>query len=166
MLAVSSQGQSVVTSSTRPSKLTVDVLNQLLADIEYGLSITGCCKGVGITEDTFMSWYRTVPRFALAVDAAENRLEKTLLGYLKAHAKDDRLAASWLLERRLRRSYGESQVSTVNHNHVHAVLPEAFLQSIVAARSATDTKLLPIPSETAGVIEAEVIPSETVDNVS
>jgi hypothetical protein len=169
MIAVSSQGQSVVAGSQTGSgsaKLTHDLLAKLVEKVESGLSISGCCKGVGITMETFYQWLKDVPVFRRAIDGAEERFESKLLGHLIAHSKRDRHVTQWLLERRLRESYGESQVSTVNHNHVHAVLPGEFLQSIVAARSTTDTKLLPASSETAGVIEAEVIPSETVDNVS
>lgn len=117
-------------------KLTPDLLARLVALVESGVSITGCCKAAGIGRETFVDWYRLDRAFRQAVDGAEGRLEEKWVAILTRNGRRDSKVIQWLMARRLRQDYSEA--TSVQHNHLHATLPADAVPRLVEARGKND----------------------------
>jgi len=151
------------------SKKTPEVLAKLEEMLSTGLSITASCRIAGITEDTLARWRKDDHNVADLVNRAIGLAEAKLYGFAVGAATKDGRVAVQLLERRFPKDWSPQSSSTVNHNHLHGVLPAQFLQSLITQQSTADVidveaieniaPMLPEPSGNA-------IPPESVQPVS
>ena len=89
--------------------------------IETGLPYTLCCRLVGISYDSFMTWKREDPAFNQEVEAAAAKAAARLLSKIERQASNNFAAAAWILERRFPELFSRPEVqlsvsNTANHN--------------------------------------------------
>lgn len=97
------------------SKLTPELLQQLVECIEAGLYYDIACDAVGITKTTFWRWMREGKanendekrHFYYCIKEAKAKCAKNALDCINAHRLKEWTAAAWLLERRFRKYYGK-----------------------------------------------------------
>ena len=96
----------------RPSKLTPELTETLVALLEAGVAIKHATKAAGIAESTYYRWREDNEEFAETVKIAEAEPAKALLTALHQKAlKGDTKAATWLLER----IHGYTERKTIEH---------------------------------------------------
>jgi hypothetical protein len=105
----------------RPTKKVEPVVTALLRTIETGLPYTLCCRLVGISYDSFMTWKREDPAFNQEVEAAAAKAAARLLAKIERQARNNFAAAAWILERRFPELFSRPEVqlnlsNTTNHN--------------------------------------------------
>ena len=105
----------------RPSKKVEPIVTALLRTIETGLPYTLCCRLVGISYDSFMTWKREDPAFNQEVEAAAAKAAARLLSKIERQASNNFAAAAWILERRFPELFSRPEVqlsvsNTTNHN--------------------------------------------------
>src|SRR6516165_1966888 len=105
----------------RPTKKVEPVVTALLRTIETGLPYTLCCRLVGISYDSFMTWKREDPAFNQEVEAAAAKAAARLLSKIERQASNNFAAAAWILERRFPELFSRPEVqlsvsNTTNHN--------------------------------------------------
>jgi hypothetical protein len=91
----------------RPSKLTPEVQEKIVAALRGGNYRNAACHAVGIAEDTFRVWMirgeegqKPYAAFRAAVIDAETQAEITLVNHVAAAASRSWMAAAWLLAHR------------------------------------------------------------------
>src|SRR6516165_5538492 len=104
----------------RPTKKVEPVVTALLRTIETGLPYTLCCRLVGISYDSFMTWKREDPAFNQEVEAAAAKAAARLLSKIERQASNNFAAAAWILERRFPELFSRPEVqlsvsNTTNH---------------------------------------------------
>ena len=96
----------------RPSALTPDVRNKVLAALRCGLSRAAAAARAGIGARTLRDWMARTDdvepyaSFRVAVEAAEGVCEARLAAVVFKAALEDPNQARWLLERRFPGSWG------------------------------------------------------------
>ena len=104
----------------RPSKKVEPIVTALLRAIETGLPYTLCCRLVGISYDSLMTWKREDPEFNQKVEAAAAKAAARLLATVERQARNNFAAAAWILERRFPELFSRPEVqlsvsNTANH---------------------------------------------------
>ena len=104
----------------RPSKKVEPIVTALLRAIETGLPYTLCCRLVGISYDSLMTWKREDPEFNQKVEAAAAKAAARLLAKVERQARNNFAAAAWILERRFPELFSRPEVqlsvsNTANH---------------------------------------------------
>jgi hypothetical protein len=67
----------------RPTKKVEPIVTALLRTIETGLPYTLCCRLVGISYNSFMTWKREDPAFNQEVEAAAAKAAARLLSKIE-----------------------------------------------------------------------------------
>ena len=105
----------------RPTKKIEPAILALLRAIETGLPYTLCCRLVGISYDSLMTWKREDPEFNQKVEAAAAKAAARLLAKVERQARNNFAAAAWILERRFPELFSRPEVqlnlsNTTSHN--------------------------------------------------
>ena len=121
MRTVRDPSKNVNDSKGRPTKKVEPVVTALLRTIETGLPYTLCCRLVGISYDSFMTWKREDPAFNQEVEAAAAKAAARLLSKIERQASNNFAAAAWILERRFPELFSRPEVqlnlsNTTSHN--------------------------------------------------
>lgn len=98
----------------RPSKLTPEREQRLLAAIRAGSTYRAAAAAAGISEDTLARWVKRSAANAEALTRAEGESEVALVAIIRAAAPHDWRAAAHLLERRWPDSWGRREKLDVN----------------------------------------------------
>jgi hypothetical protein len=88
-------------------KATPALIAGICESIKGGLSIESSCILHGITRTGVDRWRKINPAVNSQFEKAEVQFEADLVGKMKGFASNDVKAASWLLERRLSRSWAQ-----------------------------------------------------------
>jgi hypothetical protein len=84
----------------RPTKKVGPVILALLRAIETGLPYNLCCRLVGISYDSFITWKREDPEFNPKVETVTAKAAARLLAKIERQARNNFAAAAWILMRR------------------------------------------------------------------
>jgi transposase len=90
----------------RPSKLTDERAELVLAALRAGNHLTTAARYAGIAESTLHAWRRRSPEFSAAVDKARADAEARMVGVVMKAASEHWQAAAWWLERSFPDRYG------------------------------------------------------------
>jgi hypothetical protein len=110
----------------RPTALTDEVADEILAALRHGVPFTHSCRAAGVSPDTGYRWLRIgrgvgaehedwelAPKtreryraFAIAVDQAESEAIVTNVGHVGRAAEDDWRAAAFMLQARAPEHFG------------------------------------------------------------
>jgi hypothetical protein len=100
------RGRSGTTGKRDPERVQA-----ILTGMELGLSRGDAAQAAGIARRTLYDWMAADPAFADAVDQAESRCKRSLLGLVVAAAAKRQAntwqAAAWILERRWPSDFGQ-----------------------------------------------------------
>ena len=105
----------------RPTKKVGSVIESLLKSVVSGLPFTLCCQIAGVHYDTFLVWRKEDPAFGQQVDKAAAKAAARLLAKIERQARNNFVAAAWILERRFPELFSRPEVqlnlsNTTNHN--------------------------------------------------
>ena len=104
----------------RPSKLTPELREELLENIELGMTYKLASQAVGITYRTFRNWVMRGEdaksgeyfEFVQLLGRAHAKGAQSLLMLIRRSANDgDARSAQWILERRHREDYGPPDIA-------------------------------------------------------
>lgn len=122
----------------RPSKLTAERLDRVLAGLRVGATLARACAAAGISDDTLRRWRSRRPDVRTAVERAEAEQALHCLQMIAAAAPKDWRAAAWLLERRFPEHYGRVSRKRLEHGGEVAAQVETIVISDWRAKDDTE----------------------------
>jgi hypothetical protein len=131
----------------RPKKWNDERRAKIVALIAKGVTRKGAARAAGISEGKLYEEMKRNAEFREAIHGADAKSEEVLVDFALEGAKKDGRVALMMLERRHKEWAKAQSINTLQHQHMHAMLPTEMIARLAQMRRNLDYGITLIPEK-------------------